>query len=144
MYFSVDASSINNTEPRVVPLEGYEASNALRDYAERWRHHERYCWGRSWVTSPAWVWSGGLWLCLILSLLTTQHLLLPIATFILPATVMSLSLSTSSWAYHGCTNDCVIPTLASKQNINIWIIMYPSPYLVGTIVQNRGWVFLEL
>lgn len=85
MYFIVDASSINNTEPRVVPLEGYEASNASRDYAERWRHHGRYCWGRSCVTSPAWVWSGGLWLCLILSLLTTLHLLLPIATFILPA-----------------------------------------------------------
>lgn len=80
MYFIFDASSINNTEPRVVPLEGYEASNALRDYAERWRHHRRYCWGRSCVTSPAWVWSGGLWLCLILLLLTIQHLLLPIAT----------------------------------------------------------------
>lgn len=85
MYFIVDASSINNTEPRVVPLESYEASNASRDYVERWRHHGRYCWGRSCVTSPTWVWSGGLWLCLILSLLTTQHLLLPIATFILPA-----------------------------------------------------------
>lgn len=47
-----------------------------------------------------------------------------------------LSLSTSSWAYHGCTNDCVVPTLASKQNINVLISMYP--YLVGTIVQNRG------
>lgn len=136
MYLIVDASSINNTEPRVVPLEGYEASNALRDYAERWRHHGRYCWGRSCVTSPAWVWSGGLWLCLILSLLTTQHLLTSTSYSYVHSACYGYvsSLSTSSWAYHGCTNDCVVPTLASKQNINIWIIMYPSPYLVTLLV----------